>query len=237
MATENPSGTEYLGLQEPASSVEQPSGSQVQAQEAGASQNPFAGMTPEQIQQEIERRAQSMKDRELHRVRLQMEQEMAQRAQMEAQRREWEELDDEEYGRRMRQAQQEQAATGEQVRKALMGAFVQMQEDALSMVGSQKTRDALKARSDSGEFHSFAEFHAAIVDAAAQERLAKERANLEKQIRGAAVREATADNIPPILGSGIPTQSGADLSKLSSEQLIAYGWAAKIEAQRRSRGG
>lgn len=207
---------------------------QGQAQERG---NPFAGMTPDQIEQEIARRAQSMKDRELHRVRMQMEQELQAKAQMEAQRREWEELDDEEFGRRVRLQQQEQAQTSEQVRKALMGAFVQMQEDALSLVQTQKTREALKARSDAGEFQSFQEFHAAIVEAAAQEKLARERAALEKQIRGAAVREATADNIAPILGSGIPTTSGIDATKLTSEQKIALGWAAKVEAQRRNRGG
>lgn len=232
-----PSGTDYLGLQEQASAGATSEGQVGQAQEAGAGQNPFAGMTPEQIEQEVARRAQSMKDRELHRVRMQMEQEIAQRAQMEAQQREWAELDDEEYGRRMRQLQQEQTQTGEQVRKALMGAFVQMQQDALSLVQSERTREALKARSDGGEFRTFADFHAAIVEAAAAEKIARERSALEKQIRGAAVREATADNISPILGAGIPTQSGVDVSKLSSEQKIALGWAQAIEAQRRSRGG
>jgi len=235
MATGDTSGTEHLGLQEPGSAGPQASGGQVvPAQESGASQNPFANMSPEQIEQEIARRAQSMKDKELHRIQMEAEQQAA----LEAQQREWAELDDEEYGRRMRQLQQEQAATSEKVKVALMGAFVQMRDDALSIVQNEATRDAIRAKSDSGQFQTFTELQAAIIEAATQERLARERSTLEKQIRGAAVREATADTIiPPILGSGIPTQSGIDVSKLDSTQKIALGWAQKLEAQRRSRGG
>lgn len=192
--------------------------------------------------EERRRQEQSMRDRIRHeeRLRVQREIEMA-RAREEAAKEQQmlAELDDEDYGRVMREKaakQQQEQASLNVARQRLAVAFEQMKNDVLSQVSDQAARDDLARRVSANEFATFKDFYAAAMKAETQaqaERLAKRR---EKDIREATRNELRADEIGslvPQLGAGLPT-AALNPDKLSAQQKMALGYA---QALKRKRGG
>jgi hypothetical protein len=202
---------------------------------------PTPVLTPEQIQaalssEEARRRIQSEVDKaraKLQADALRLQREEAQRkAAAEAaaaEERELSELDDAEYGQRMRQKRQEQEAA--QAQAALNDQT--HYNDMMSLLPSEE-QTAIFERAQKGEFKTRADFYAAIADRRAELRTPKQT----EVIREAARREATAEVANtgnPTLGTSLPRQPVEDLSKKSSLDLIADGWKEQVDKKLKGR--
>jgi len=196
----------------------------------------FETLTPEQIaelvkrnkaaQEIIHRQAQSMKDKEL--ARIQREQEEARRR--EEEQRRLMEMDDEEYGRMIREQQHIEELVRQRATEAMIPVFYALQNKALNKVGDTQTRSQIEQQIATGDLADLEQILETIIDtevaARTQKQLTKMEQKLRKEIREAIEKERAAeiadeDDVPPVLGSGIPTGSG----ELYGESLISAGVA------------
>ncbi len=202
-------------------------------------------LTPEQVnailsrnkvaQAELYRKAQSMKDKEIARLRQEQD---AQRKRDE-ERRELEELDDEDFGRRIREQQRMDALISEHATARMLPVLGEVQSTALSKLSDAQIRAQIQERITSGEFTSLGQILDAVLesetDARAQKAIAKMETKLRKEIREAIEKERTAeaaddDDAPPVIGSGLPTGS----RELHGTALLAAGVAdMRREARKR----
>lgn len=200
-------------------------------------------MTEAEYQERLRREAQSMKDREIHRTRMQWEREQQARQQQAEFERQMNDLDDEDFGRVAREklrAQQEQARIQQQQQETLKATFDNMIEaTATRLVPDAKAREEVLKRAYSNEFQNWGEFEQACAESFAASKVAKERAKWEQEVRAATVKEVTAkhaEDAAPQLGAGLPT-APLNTKNLSTEKKLALGWQQAIEEQRKKRGG
>lgn len=203
-----------------------------------------AALTPEQVNELLRsnkaaqsaayRLAQSMKDKELARIR--QEQEAQRKA--EEERRKLEEMDDEDYGRHIREQQHLEELVGAQAIERMLPVLHEVQSTALGKLSDAQIRAQIQERITSGEFTSLAQILDAVldteVDTRAQKAAAKLEAKLRKEIRESIEKERAADDaddgdVPPIIGSGSPT--GA--RELHGDALLAAGIADLRRAARK----
>jgi hypothetical protein len=215
------------------------SGAGAQVQEQPNATVPQEGQRPQEIlgdpelREQYRRQVQSEADKRALKIR----QEMERQAQLAAQQKYLEEMDDETYGRTMRSQLQQQAYAQQVAQRAkadvLRTTYEQLMAQTLETVSDQKARADLQRRVEAGEFPSFGAFQAAAAQAEVDARLAKERARLEKQIREAAQKEATADvadTVAPMLGAGLPNKPDR---KYTRDELISLGIAEAMEKARK----
>ena len=205
----------------------------------------FDTLTPEQVnellrrnksaQQAVYRQAQSMKDKEL--ARWQREQEEARR--QDEERRKLEEMDDEDYGRLVREQQHTDELVRRRAIETMVPVFQALQGEALGALSDAQIRAQIEQRITSGELGDLNQILKTIIDAEvgakAEKQLAKLEVKLRKEIREALEKEHAAeqadDDAPPVLGSGLPTGS----QELHGESLLAAGYAEKVEKQKKKR--
>lgn len=200
-------------------------------------------LTEAEYQDRIRREAQSMKDREIHRTRMQWEREQEARQQQAELARQINELDDEDFGRISKEklrAQQEQVRAQQQQQEALAATFNSMIEStATRLVPDAKARDEVLQRAYASEFKDWGEFEEACAESYANSKVAKERAKWEQEARAAAMKEVTAkhaEDAAPQLGAGLPT-APLNVKALSTDKKLALGYQQAVEAQRKKRGG
>lgn len=193
------------------------------------------GLTDEQIegllgrkdvQARIYQQAQSMADQRAHQERL--------RQQAEAEQRRVEGLDDEEYGSLVRRQQQSLAAAQQVAMGAVARTLVEMQDKTLSVITNKKVREEMAAKSS--EFKTYPEFVQACVNAEAEYQVGQQLTQREKELRAVITKELQAeqaDTLVPQLGRGTPA-ARVDMSKMSSDQLIAEGFQEKLRDKRRA---
>lgn len=204
-----------------------------------------AALTPEQVNELLRsnkaaqsaayRLAQSMKDKELARIRQEQE---AQRKAAEERRR-LEEMDDEDYGRHIREQQRIEELVRQRAIETMVPVLQQVQGSALGALSDAQLRAELEARITSGELNDLGQIVKTIIDSEVSAREQKMTPRLEtklrKEIREALEKERAAeqaddDDTPPILGSGLPTGS----RELHGTALIAAGVAEmRREARKR----
>lgn len=194
-----------------------------------------AALTPEQVNELLRsnkaaqsaayRLAQSMKDKELARIRQEQE---AQRKAAEERRR-LEEMDDEDYGRHIREQQRMEELVRQRAIETMVPVLQQVQGLALGALSDAQLRAQIHERITSGELNDLGQIVKTIIDsevsAREQKMTPKLEAKLRKEIREALEKERAAeqadDDTPPILGSGSPT--GA--RELHGDALLAAGIA------------
>jgi len=168
------------------------------------------------ISQEEERRRleQSIRDKVRHEERLRLEREMAERQrreQMEKERQALAAMDDEDYGRTMRQKQaalEQQQQAYQIARQMFESSFEVMQSDAVAAIKDPTIRSEFEKRVAANEFATFKDFTDALVEAGGQERAQAIVKRREKEIREATLNELRAQElgaIIPQLGNGAPT--------------------------------
>lgn len=203
-----------------------------------------AALTPEQVNELLRsnkaaqsaayRLAQSMKDKELARLRQEQE---AQR-QREEERRKLEEMDDEDYGRHIREQQRMEELVRQRAIETMVPVLQQVQGSALGALSDAQLRAELEARITSGELNDLGQIVKTIIDtevsAREQKLTPKLETKLRQEIREALEKERAAeaaddDDTPPILGSGLPT--GA--RELHGDALLAAGIADLRRAARK----
>lgn len=170
----------------------------------------------------IEKRYQAIYDRRLDQERRRLEVQMQQQQQQAAQAAAVAEMDDEEFGRFMRENQRAQQATQAQIVQTLRGVYSEQTAQVLGIVSDSKARQEVEERNNKGEFKSFGEFLHAAQEAELGARIEKSKAELEKQIRETVQKEMTAQNAASggvVLGSGMPTLK-FDFEKLSPKEKI-----------------
>lgn len=186
-------------------------------------------LSHQEVQNRIYRQAQSMKDRELHRLRQEQE--------AREQQRKIEQMDDEEYGRWQRQQARLQQATQAAVRETLAQVFTKAQERAVASIEDDDARAEVEEKLAANAFDEFEDFLDAVAEAKAKSKTAKEvakaRKQLEKEIRESLEKERTADeaNFAPEFGRGLP----AARRKLSGMQSISAGFAEELAKARKGR--
>jgi hypothetical protein len=166
--------------------------------------------TDKDLQAEIYRRAQSMKDQELHRERL--------RAQQEAEQRRIQEMDDEEYGRYLREQADMQSRLQQEMTPRLARVLNDVRDTFLSSIEDEEARAEVTKREANGEFQTAKDFYRAVVEAQAKsltaKQLAREEARLKKELREAITKELTAEaaDVPtPEIGRGLAAPRYQDL--------------------------
>ncbi len=201
-------------------------------------------LTPEQVdellrsnktaQQRLYRAAQAMKDKELARIQRQQEEQR----QAEEARRKLEEMDDEDYGRHVREEQRTDELVRQRAINAMVPVFQAVQGKALSKLSDAQIRHEIEARITTGELGDLDTILETILETETKARVEKASAKLEaklrKEIREALEKERAAEiadeDTPPILGSGTPTGS----RELHGMELLAAGVAdARREARKR----
>ena len=201
-------------------------------------------LTPEQVsdllrtkaaQAAIFRHAQSMKDKEI--ARIQREQEAARK--QDEERRKLAEMDDEEYGRHVREQQQIETTVTERAIASMMPVLHNVQATTLGKLSDPQIRAKVEQRIASGDLADLGQILDTVLEAETDARVQKATAKLEeklrKDIREALEKEFAAkaaedDDAPPILGSGLPTGS----RELHGTALLAAGVA---EARRQVKKG
>jgi hypothetical protein len=166
--------------------------------------------TDKDVQAEIYRRAQSMKDQELHRERL--------RAQQEAEQRKLQEMDDEEFGRYQRQRAERDALLQQEMTPRLARVLNDVRDTFLAAIEDEEARADVAKREAAGEFQTAKDFYSAVVDAKAKsltaKQLAREKSRMEKELRESITKELTAEaaDVPtPEVGRGLAAPRYQDL--------------------------
>lgn len=211
------------------SAVEAPS----TAESAPAQEQQPTAYTQEQVNEMLarrERELQSAKDRELHRARLQAQAEVdaARRASEEQAR--LENMDDEDYGRYVREKVTKDQELGAQASAHVTRAMLDVQAQTLSQITDADKRAEIEGKINDGQYKSWGDLIGDVVTAAVAAQLAKE----SKVVKEAARKEATAEiaNIPvPVLGSG--TNSTRSTRPMSSSDLFSQGFAEALQAARK----
>jgi len=172
-----------------------------------------------EVEQLIYRRAQSMKDKELYRERLQRQQQQEQER--------IRKMSDAQYGKYQRQQEALQAQTQEVLKSTLAQVFDRAQEQALAFIEDDEARAAVKQKCDANAFETFPEFLEAVVKAQSNAKIEKTVSRktkaLEKTLRESIRKELLAEQEEeptPELGGGLPTSRR---EKLHGEAAIADG--------------
>lgn len=169
----------------------------------------------------VKRRIQSEADKRLDRFRRDMEAQKAQEAARQQQTEEQERvaaLDDEDFGRHVREQQNKQQSTSEQVTATLAAEYRRIGEMLLEAIPDPQERQ----RVNEGTYASWDEFRSACLSAAvetsAKQRLAKrEKVQSESATKGETAEEVeTAAAI--ITGVGAPSGSRASFKRLSNDE-------------------
>lgn len=184
-------------------------------------------LSDKRLQERVYRLAQSMKDKELARERQKQEQE--------AQARKVQEMDDEEYGRYLREVQAQQGQVQPAVQQRVYEVLSQIHEHTLSAITDEGVREAILAKA--AEYPSYTDFLKAAIDAEADHRTRKaverEVAKVRKEVYEAARKEAQAElseSVTPEVQVGLPPR-GRELHGLAA---ISAGFAqAHAEARKK----
>lgn len=229
MAGKTASETQVKGPQESAGSVADatnatpPSaGTDQVAQEQPVSQTP--SLTPEQLEQllssddvqaRIYRQAQSMTDKAAHKADLVRQEEA--RKQRETQ------MDDEEYGRYVRDQTRLNEYTTALGQKSLGSVLTNIKTQALASIGDKALRAEMDAKAD--QYESLGDFVGACVKAEIERREAAKTPKREKELRDLITKEQMgeqAKDLVPQLGRGSPA---ARDTKLHGRERIAEALA------------
>lgn len=192
------------------------------AQEQTVGQTP--SLTPEQLEQllssddvqaRIYRQAQSMTDKRAHQAELVRQEEA--RKQRETQ------MDDEEYGRYVRDQTRLNEYTTALGQKSLGVVLTNIKTHALAQIGDKALRAEMAEKAD--QYESLGEFVGACVKVEIERRDAAKTPKREKELRGLITKELTgeqATDLVPQLGRGSPT---AGTTKLHGRKRIAAALA------------
>lgn len=211
-----------------------------QASEAGqATQEPAPQqetLTRAQVEEMLEqerRKLQSAKDRELHQQRMAWQQEQ-ERLRLEAEERaRLEGMDDEDYGRYVREQQNKMREQQESAQKVRENLIMAVQNETLGQISDKELRAEIEAQINEGQFKSWGELQQAIISKATAKEVAKTKTQMEASIREAVQKELAAqlaDTPTPTLGTGLPTRPTRNLS---ADENIALGFAEALAAQKR----
>ena len=246
MADQNASEVNSQAVQEPQDAIRdgllEASGAQGDAtQEPGqgtpADSQPET-LTRQQAEEMLEqqrRQWQSQKDRELYQAQMNWRQDQERLRREAEERARLEGLDDEDYGRFVREQQQKQQELTEITRNSVTQSMLAVQQQTLEQIPDADVREQIVNGINEGKYQNWGELQKALLDAVTEKRVAKTRAELEQSIREAVQRELTAqlaDTPTPSLGTGLPTKSAQNLS---TEDLLSQGYAEKVASQRRGR--
>ena len=185
---------------------------------------------------EQQRRAwQSQKDRELHQAQMRWQQEQERLRRDAEERARLDGMDDEDFGRFVREQQQKQQELAEITRSSVTQSMLTVQQQTLDQIPDADVREQIINGINEGKYQNWGELQKALLDAVTEKRVAKTRAELEQSIREAVQRELTAqlaDTPTPSLGTGLPTKSA---QYLSTDDLLSQGYAERVASQRRGR--
>jgi uncharacterized membrane protein len=196
-------------------------------------QDPLAD---EKVQAAIEaerRKWQSQKDREIHQVRMEVQQQLDRQRREAEERAKLEGMDDEDYGRYVREQAQKQRDLDETTRSSVTQAMLAVQAQSLEAIPDKDVREAIEKKINEGTYKSWGELQKDLLEAYTEKKVAKARVELEKSIREAVQKELAAqlaDTPVPTLGSGLPTKSARNLS---TDELLEQGWREAIAAKRK----
>lgn len=229
MAVQTASEAQVKGPQESAGGVADattptpPSAStDLVVQEQTAGQQP--SLTPEQldellsrddVQARIYRQAQSMTDKAAHKADL--------ARQEEARKKRETQMDDEEYGRYVRDQTRLNEYTTALGQKSLGAVLENMKREALAQIGDKALRAEMEEKSN--QYTSMGEFFGALVKAEIGRRDAAKTPKRDKELRDLITKELTGEqaaDLVPQLGRGSPT---AGTTKLHGRDRIAAGLA------------
>jgi hypothetical protein len=164
------------------------------------------------------RRAQAMKDKEIANLQKRQEQE--------AQAHKVQEMDDEEYGRYLREVQAQQSQVQPVVQQRLYEVLSQIHEHTLSAITDEGAREAVLAKTP--EFASYTDFLKAAIEAEAEHRTRKaverEVAKVRKEVYETARKEAQAElseSVTPEVRTGLPPRGRV----LHGQEAISAGFA------------
>ncbi len=180
----------------------------------------------------FKRRVQSEADKRLERYRREQEARQAEREaqrQAEERQRALDELDDEDYGRTVREQQKLSAQTTAQTAEVVSATYRQLGESLLAAIPDQQSREKV----ETATYQRWDDFVAACLEAAAEGRAAKKVVERERQIREAALKNATAetaDQFAPNLGTGLPV---SNTPVLHGRAAIAAGFAERAAQKKR----
>jgi hypothetical protein len=175
----------------------------------------------------IRREEQSRRDKMIHEERMRLQRERAEQEQQRALKL----MSDEDYGKVMRQRQRQQTELQRQAQSMFEAARSEALQAVEETVQDPQIRQDLETRLQRGEFQTWKDFQRGLIEAAANQRVALMRAELEK----AAINNATASvaNQPrPDLRNAPPARN-VQGRPLSPEQNIAQGFAEAIAKKRR----
>lgn len=215
-----------------------------QASEAGqATQEPapqqetltrqqFEAMLAEE-KERLRREMQSAKDREIHQTRLAWQQEQERLRLEQEERARLEGMDDEDYGRYVREQQNKMREQQESAQKVRENLIMAVQNETLGQISDKELRAEIEAQINEGQFKSWGELQQAIISKATAKEVAKTKTQMEASIREAVQKELAAqlaDTPTPTLGTGLPTRPTRNLS---ADENISIGFAEAVAAQKR----
>jgi hypothetical protein len=189
----------------------------------------------EEMMEQQRRAWQSQKDRELYQAQMRWQQEQERLRREAEERARQENMDDEDYGRFVREQQRKQQELAEITQYSVTQSMLAVQQQTLEQIPDADVREQIANGINEGKYQSWAELQKAILDAVVEKRVTKTRAELEQSIREAVQRELTAqlaDTPTPSLGTGLPTKSA---QHLSTDDLLSQGFADRVASQRRGR--
>jgi len=202
------------------------------AQEQTVGQQP--SLTPEQIgellqskqaQATIFRQAQSLKDKMLHQERLKRQQQEEEEARQQRESA----MDDEEYGRYVREQSRTSGLVEALAKDSLGRVLTNMQTQALSTIGDKALRAEMAKKAST--YPSLPEFMRACVEVELERRSTAQTPKREKELRDLITKEQMgeqASELVPQLGQGLPS---AGKSKLHGRERIA----AELAEMRKTR--
>ena len=153
--------------------------------------------------------------------------ERARQEQAEKERKMLAEMDDEDYGRYVREQQKAEATRQEALRQSLAQSFQVIESKVLETVSDSKVRQELAERAANNEFKTFEEFHRAVVKAEANRETMTAIKKRETELREAFKNGRLAEDAAfaaPQTGSGLPT-AALNPKNLSSQQKMALAYA------------
>jgi len=177
------------------------------------------------VQARMYQRAQSMKDKELQQERL--------RREGEAEKQRVASMDDDEYGRYVRQRTNVEQVARKLAIQEMGRQMAEVQTQALAQISDKKLRAEMEAKAST--FTSLPDFFRACVKAEADHQIQRELAKKEPEVREAITKELTAsqeDELYPQLGRGLPVGRESDLH---GRELITAAYAE--ERRKRSQKG
>ena len=214
---------------------ELPQGTAGQGNPANSQPETLTRQQAEEMLEQQRRAWQSQKDRELHQAQMRWQQEQERLRRDAEERARLDGMDDEDFGRFVREQQQKQQELAEITRSSVTQSMLTVQQQTLDQIPDADVREQIINGINEGKYQNWGELQKALLDAVTEKRVAKTRAELEQSIREAVQRELTAqlaDTPTPSLGTGLPTKSA---QYLSTDDLLSQGYAERVASQRRGR--